>query len=154
MPDQSPLISRNRPKIYLDADVLLAGSAAPSEQSASLSVLKLAEIALLEACTSQQSVTEAERVLSALLPAALEDFRLILDRCVQIVPDPNPADLHLYAGRSDPSDLPILVAALQNGCSCLVSFNTEHFQPGHSDVTALPPGEFLTRLHELLEQLD
>lgn len=153
MPDQSPLISRNRPKVFLDADVLLAGSAAPSEQPDCLSVLRLAEIALLEASTSQQAEAEAERVISTLLPEALDDFRTIVDRCLQIVPDPNPADLHLYAGMADPSDLPILVAALQAGCSWLVSFNTPHIQPGHPDVTALPPGEFLLRLHGLLERL-
>jgi len=55
---------RKSPKVFIDADVLFAGSAAPSEHGASLVVLRMAEITLLEAYVSQQIMTEVERNLA------------------------------------------------------------------------------------------
>jgi hypothetical protein len=153
MPIQSPRISRDRPKVFLDADVLFAGSAAPSEHGASLVVLRMAEITLLEAYTSHQVIGEAERNLLAKLSSALPAFRMIASRCLQIVPDPNPTELFPYNGLADPSDLPILVAALRAGCPWLVTFNLRHYRPGHSAVTVLPPGDFLLRVRDLLARL-
>jgi len=153
MPDQPLPTSRPKPKVFIDADVLFAGSAAPSEHGASLVVLRMAEITLLEAYASQQVVVEVERNLGARLPQTLEAFRMILRRCLQIVPDPSPADLHAHAGQADTSDLPILVAALKTGCPWLVSFNTRHYRPGHPDVIVLPPGDFLLRVRDLLARL-
>ena len=66
-----------KPRLFVDADVLFAGAASPSEHSASLVVLQLAEITLIEALTSQQVITEAERNLAAKLPQALPAFRLV-----------------------------------------------------------------------------
>jgi predicted nucleic acid-binding protein len=144
---------RPNPKVFIDADVLFAGSAAPSEHGASLVVLRMAEITLLEAYTSQQVLAEAERNLLAKLPRALPAFRLIVARCFQFVPDPDPADLQLYRGLADPADLPILAAALKAGCPWLVTFNTRHYRPGHPDVTVLPPGDFILRVRDLLARL-
>jgi len=42
---------------------LLAGAASPSEHGASLIILRLAEITLIEGVTSRQVITEAERNL-------------------------------------------------------------------------------------------
>ena len=46
-------------RVFVDAGVLFAGSAAPREHGASLVVLRLAEITLIEAVASQQVITEA-----------------------------------------------------------------------------------------------
>jgi hypothetical protein len=138
----------------LDADVLFAGSASPSQQGASLIVLRLAEITLIEALTSEQVITEAEWNLSAKLPEALPAFRLLVSRCLSVVPAPLPADVAGYAGAVDPKDLPILVAAVREGCRWLVTFNTHHFQPGYPDVTVLRPGQFVRRVRDLLTQFD
>ena len=54
----------NLPQVFVDADVLFAGSASPSEFGASLVVLRMAEITLIKAVTSQQVITETERNLS------------------------------------------------------------------------------------------
>lgn len=144
----------NRPRVFVDADVLFAGAASPSEHGASLVVLRMAEITLIEAITSQQVVVEAERNLMKKLPQVLPAFRLIVDRSLHVVPDPRPADLVPYTDSADPKDLPILVAALREGCPWLVSFNVRHFQPGHPDVVVLRPGEFLTRIRDLLAHLN
>jgi hypothetical protein len=133
--------------------VLFAGSAAPSEQGASLVLLRMAEITLIEAYASNQVISEVERNLAVKLPKALPVFRLIASRSLLIVPDPSPAEVQAYAGLADQADLPILVGAIQNGCPWLVSFNTRHYLPGHPDVLVLPPGDFLLRVRDLLARL-
>jgi len=148
-----PPISPRRPRVFIDADVLFAGAASPSEHGASLLTLRMAEITLIEALASQQVITEAERNLSEKLPQTLPVFRLLVSRCLHLVPDPQPGDLQPYTGLADPGDLPILVAALREGCPWLVTFNIRHFQPGHADVTVLRPGEFLLRVRDLLARL-
>lgn len=141
------------PRVFVDADVLFAGAAAPSEHGASLTVLRMAEITLIAAITSQQAVAEAERSLAAKLPAALPTFRLIVGRCLSVVPDPAPADLAPYVGLADPADLPLLVAALREGCPWLVTFNLRHYRPGHPQVTVLQPGDLIRRVRDRLAGL-
>lgn len=142
-----------KPRVFVDADVLFAGAAAPSEHGASLTILRMAEITLIEALTCQQAIIEAERNLAVKLPVALPAFRLIVSRCLQIVFDPTPEELAPHAGRADPEDLPILVSALREGCPWLVSFNLRHFQPGVPAVTVLRPGDFVLRVRDHLSGL-
>jgi hypothetical protein len=139
-----------KPRVFVDADVIFAGAASPSKHSASSVVLRMAEITLIEALTSRQAVTEVERNLSAKLPEASTTFRLLVERCLTVVPDPDPAFLASHAGLADPKDLPILVAALREGCPWLVTFNVKDFQPGHPDVTVSRPGELVRRVRDLL----
>lgn len=153
MPNPTPSPQRVKPRVFIDADVLFAGSASPSEHGASLIVLRMAEITLLEAYTSQQVLGEVERNLATKLPQALPAFRLLVSRCLKIVPEPATADLQEHAGLAEATDLPILVAALQAKCTWLVTFNTRHYQPGHAAVLVIPPGEFLLRVRDLLIQL-
>ena len=98
-------------------------------------------------------ITEAERNLAEKLPDALPAFRLIVSRCLRVVPDPDPADLAVFAGLADPKDLPILVAAVRGGCPWLVTFNVRYFQPGHPTVQALPPGKLILRVRGRLAGL-
>ena len=139
--------------MFVDADVLLAGAASPSELSASLVVLRAAEITLIEAITSEQVIAEAERNLAAKLPQALPTFRLLVSRCLSLVPDPSPADLAEHAGQAAVADLPILVAALREGCPWLVTFNVRHYRPGHRDIAVVRPGEFVQRVRDELALL-
>jgi len=78
------------PRVFVDADVLFAGAAAPTEHGASLTVLRMAEITLIQALTSEQVVVEVERNLTVKFPAALPAFRLIVQRSLRVVPDPAP----------------------------------------------------------------
>jgi len=143
----------HKPRVFVDADVLFAGAAAPSEHGASLTILRMAEITLIEALTCQQAIIEAERNLAVKLPVALPAFRLIVSRCLRVTNDPAPPDLIPYVGRADPADLPLLVAALREGCPWLVTFNVRHYQPGHPQVTALRPGDLILRVRDLLAGL-
>ena len=148
----SPAAHR-RPRVFVDADVLFAGAASPSEHGDSLTILRLAEIGLIDAVASRQVITEAERNLQDKLPDTLPAFRLLVSRCLQVVPDPQPDDLAAYGELADPKDLPILVAALREECSWLVTCNVRHFRPGHPDLNVLPPGDFVLRLRALLAAL-
>ena len=143
----------NSLRVFVDADVLFAGAAAPDRYGASLVVLRLAELTLIQAVASQQVIVEAERNLGTKLAKALPTFRLIVDRCLHWVPDPKPVELAPYAGLADPKDLPILVAALRERCPWLVTFNVRHYQPSHPDVAVVRPGEFVLRVRDLLARL-
>ena len=142
-----------RPRVFVDADVLFAGAASPTEYGASLMVLRLSEITLIEAVTSQQAIIEAERNLAAKLPTALPAFRLLVSRSLHIVPNPAARDLQTHHGLADAKDLPLLVTAVREGCPWLVTFNLRHYQPGHTAVTVLRPGDFILRLRDQLARL-
>ena len=143
----------NKPRVFFDADTLIAGSASPSEHSASLVLLRMAEITLVEGLTSQQVITECERNLSEKIPRALPSFQVLVNRCLKVVPNPSPIELLPYTGLADPKDLPILVAAVQAECPWLVSFNIKHYQPGHPAVLTLQPGKLILRIRDLLTYL-
>jgi predicted nucleic acid-binding protein len=143
----------SKPRVFIDSDVLFAGAASPSEHSASLVVLRMAEITLVEAIVSEQVIVEVERNLTAKIPEVLPAFRLIVSRCVNVVPAPLAAKLPGYEGLADPKDLPILVAAVEAKCPWLVTFNTRHFQPGHPDLSVMKPGELILRVRDLLAHL-
>ena len=143
-----------KPVVFLDADVIFAGAAAPTEQGASHVVLRMAEITLIECVTSQQVVTEVERNFKEKLPGKLPELQLILRRCLRVVSDPAPETLADCAGQAHPKDLPILVAALISGCRYLLTFNLRHYRPMESEMTVQRPGDFLTTVRVLLSQLE
>ena len=143
----------NKPVVFLDADVIFAGAAAPTEHGASHVVLRLGEITLIDCVTSTQVITEVERNLAEKLPDKLPTLRLILSRSLRVVPDPAPQELAPYKGQADPKDLPILVAALQQGCPFLLTFNTRHYTPSSEKIIVQRPGDFLTTVRTLLAQL-
>lgn len=142
-----------RPRVFIDADVLFAGSASPNEHSASQVILQMAELTLIEAITSRQVIIEAERNLSAKMPKALPAFQLLVSKCLQVVDDPQPDDLKQHYGAANSQDLPILVAAAREGCRLLATFNINHYQPGLPTVTVLKPGDLVLRIRRLLANL-
>jgi hypothetical protein len=109
---------------------------------------------LTEARTCQQVITEAERNLSTKLPQALSAFRPLVNRCLQGVSDPTPAQLGSHTDIANPKDLPILVCVVREACPYLVTFSVRDYEPGHAEVTVLKPGEFVLRVRDLLAHLD
>ena len=142
-----------KPRVFIDSDVLFAGAASASEHGASLVVLRMAEITLIDAVVSEQVIVEVERNLAGYLPGALPAFRQLVGRCLRIVTVPTAADLAVCHGLADPKDAPILAAAVREACPWLVTFNVRHFQPGHRSVTVLRPGEFVQQVRALLAYL-
>ena len=142
-----------KPRVFIDADVLFAAAASGSEHGASLMVLRLGEITLLDLYTSEQVIAEVERNLARKLPAALALFRLLAQKSLQVLPDPAPHQLAAYEGQADPKDLPILVCALQAESAWLLTFNTRHFRPAAASIRVAPPGTFIQEIRFLLTVL-
>ena len=155
METKKPLERESLPKphIFIDADVLFAGAASPNEPSASNMLLRMAEITLIKAIISTQVITEVERNLLDKMPKAFPAFQLLISHSMRIVADPDPAELAGYVGLANLEVLPILVAAVREECSLLATFNLRHYQPGHSSVTVLKPGDLVLRIRYLLTQL-
>lgn len=140
-------------RVFFDADVIFAGSASPREHGASLVLLRMAEITLIKGITSRQVIDEVERNLSAKIPAAMPAFQMIRSRCLTIVENPGKAEILKYQGRADEKDLPILVAAREENCSLLTSYNIKHYQPGISGISVLTPGDLILKIRFLLNAL-
>jgi hypothetical protein len=113
----------------------------------------MAEMALIDAVASQQMITEVERNLGSYLPAQLPALRLILARCLRIVPDPTIPECAAVQGLADPKDISILAAAVREICPWLVTFNLRHFLPGHPRVRATQPGTLVQEIRSRLAQL-
>lgn len=145
-----PPLPSVKPRVFIDADVLFAGAASPYQHSASVVMLRMAEITLLEALTCEQVIIEAERNLQAKMPLALPAFHLLVSRSLHVVANPTAVDLLPYSGKADLKDLPILVAAYRENCTWLVTFNTRHYQPGVAGIAAVKPGDFIMRVRDLL----
>jgi hypothetical protein len=153
----NPLLSNKivQPKlrVFLDADVIFAGSAAPSEFGASLVVLRMGEITLLECITARQAIVEVERNLQTKLPAKVPEFRLLVSRCLQVVADPHVEQLHAYRGAADEKDLPLLVAALWEQCRYFLTFKLRHYYPQSDQILGMRPGDFINTVRAQLSQL-
>ncbi len=76
-----------------------------------------------------------------------------MERCLRVLPAPNRITLEPYQGLADPKDLPILAAAVLAECPWLVTFNVRHYQPGHSTLKVVTPGEFVMHARDALSQL-
>jgi predicted nucleic acid-binding protein len=140
-------------RVFIDADVLIAGAATKSDHAASLLLLRLAELTLIEAVCSEQVIVEAARNLEHKIPAALPAFQMLVSRCLRVVDDPVRDELEMYQGAADSKDLPILIAAHREHCRWLTTFNIKHFQPGVEGVIVLRPGELILQIRELLTQM-
>jgi hypothetical protein len=116
-----------RPRVLVDADALFAGAAGPNEYGASLVILRITEITLIKAVTCQQVIDEVERNLTEKMPAAMPAFRLLVSRCLQVVPTPTETEAEPYQGLAHDKDLPVLVIAAREQCPMLVTFNQRHF---------------------------
>ena len=138
-----------KPRIFVDADVIFAGSAAPTEHGASHVILRMGEITLLNCVTFVQAITEVERNLAVKLPATLPVFRFLVSRCLELVRDPLPAELAPLNGQADAKDLSLLVAAVLSECSHLVTFNGRHYRPA-GGLLVQTPGQFLRAVRDLL----
>jgi len=78
---------------------------------------------------------------------------MIVSRCLRVVSDPTVAEIKALSQAADPKDVPILAAAVREGCNYLTTHNIRHFQPGVESVTALKPGDLVQRVRYLLAQM-
>jgi predicted nucleic acid-binding protein len=140
--------------VFIDSDVLFAGSASPNIHSASNVILQMGEITLIRIVASEQVITEVSRNLSDKMPQALPIFKRIVKRCVQVIPNPAFQDVEDFSVQADWKDAPILAAAINARCQYLVTFNIRDYWPEDNIISVLQPGEFLGKVREMLANLD
>lgn len=139
------------PSVFIDADVLIAGSASTS--GASHLNLQLGELGLIDVVSSEQVRREAVRNIARKLPDASGTFERMIQAACRWVPTPPPDDVAGHLGEADPKDLPILVAAAHAGCRVLVTFHVRDFHPRSLDVVVETPAAFVERLRGHLREL-
>lgn len=140
-------------RVFIDSDVLIAGSASPAEHpsgSASLIILTLSELSLIEAVISQQVMRECQENLEEKLPEAVTVFERLVGAAVTIVPDPSRAEIDHVRRMAHEKDVPLLAAALREQCAYLATFNVTDYEPGHPDVEIIPPGRLVRRIRDYL----
>jgi predicted nucleic acid-binding protein len=138
-----------RPRLFIDADVLIAGSA--STAGASHVLLHLSDLTIIEGIISRQVKLEAERNLREKMPQALPAFRLLVESATRLVDDPHENQLVSLKGQAHAEDLSLLATALLYRCHYLVTFNVKPCYPEGEKIMVVRPGEFLYRLrHQLM----
>ena len=139
--------------MYFDTDVLFAGAASPSDHSASQVLLTLSEITLIGGIMSEFAVDECQRNLAAKLPSATGDFERLVGRALSIVDAPARQGLRPHTDRADWKDLPHLVAALEQDCAYLTTYNVDDYEPGHPEIEVFRPGGLVRRVRKRLSSL-
>lgn len=117
----------SRSKIFLDSSALFAGIV--SANGAARALLLLAEASQIDILISEQVIAETERAVARKAPGALGDVRqaILLSRS-KIVRDPEPQEVRAHLDwMTDPTDVPILLAAITAEVDFLVTLNRRHF---------------------------
>ena len=146
MSERSQARSTNAPRVFIDADAIIAAAFAGSVESAGYVLLLLGEATLLDCITSRQVLTEVTRNVERLMPGRALEAELIIRRACRVVDDPSPDRVANAMAWAHAKDAPILAAAIEARCSVLVTFNVRHFAPPPDIVAIATPGAFLQRL--------
>ncbi|PSQ81165.1 MAG: hypothetical protein BRD41_03465 [Bacteroidetes bacterium QS_1_63_11] len=147
----------DRLRVYIDADVLLAGIATENPSAASRVVLEASELTLLDLLASRKVMDECERNLSEIVPeesrleSLQQSFRDAVDRAVEIVDDPT--SLSAIPG-TDPRDVIHLTSAASHNCDFLVTYNLSDHPRSHRGTTVVEPGTLVRRIREQIRDLD
>ncbi len=140
-------------KVFLDTSALIAGIVSPT--GSAREVLRLCEAGAVELLVSRQVLTEADRNLSAKLPALVPDYRHLMQRMSPtLVEDPTQEEVAQAVRVIHHKDAPILAAAISAEVDYLITWNTKHFHklPVARAVRfrIATPGEFLEEFRRLL----
>lgn len=149
--------SKDRLRVYIDADVLLAGIATENPSAASRVILEASELTLLDLIASQKVLDECDRNLGEVAPkeSVLESlrrsFRQAVGRAVEVVGDPES-----FSGipGTDPKDVIHLTSAVAHNCDFLVTYNLSDYPRSHEGVTVVEPGTLVRRIREQIRGLE
>lgn len=135
-------------RVFLDANVLVAGSA--SETGGSALLLEWCGTGKVDSVVSRLVLLEAERnTRQKLPPKALERFRRFLKRIpFRIAAPVSRGQMRPYRMLIHEKDAPVLTAALCSGAEHLITldrchFMTERIRRAHLPIRILTPREFL-----------
>jgi predicted nucleic acid-binding protein len=142
------------PTVFVDANILIAGSA--SRTGASRAVLGLAEIGLIQLVATRQVLDETERNIRLKLPQALPVFaELLANLNLQILDDPQRAEFSRWFAVIEEKDAPILEAAVQISPNYFLTLNTKDFTSTVAKATGLTiqtPADFIQNVREILSK--
>jgi predicted nucleic acid-binding protein len=143
-------------RIFFDSSALFAGIL--SSGGAARALLVLSEMGRIELLVSEQVIVETERSLARKTPIALPEFRQAArDAELKILKGPSAKAVRKCLRMiSDPSDAPILAAAIEAKVDYLVTHNRKHFldDPKVMEKSGLrigAPGDALAWLREQRE---
>lgn len=138
----------SRAELFFDSSALVAGVISPTGGARAL--LILAETGLISIVVSEQVIAETERAIARKAPRSLSTYRravrIAIDRIVR-APSLEAIEKHHKIIRHQ-ADVPIVVAAMQEGVDYLVTLNRKHFidDPKVSELSGLrigTPGDAL-----------
>ena len=139
-------------RVFLDANVLIAGAA--SRGGASRAVMMMAEAGLFRMVVSRQVLDEAERNLRRKLPHGLPILAEILGHVhLEIVDDPAPHSFARWLDCIEDKDAPIVEAAVTANIDYLLTLNSRDFTPAvaaRSGLKIWTPAQFVERLREIV----
>ena len=134
--------------LFLDSSALFAGVV--SSTGASRVLLLLGESEVIQITISEQVITETERAVARKAPQAMTYLRKAL-RKTKLRTMPSPSRQQVEAHQDliiDPTDVPIVLAAMNAHVDYLVTLNRRHFidDPGVAEKSGLrigSPGDAL-----------
>lgn len=141
-------------RLFLDADVLVAGAISPPGGSGY--ILLLGEMESVEILVCEQVLAEARRALKKKAPRALSEFERIIQAIKpQVCPEPTVEEIILCREIIHPDDAPILAAAMKARPDSLITLNTHHFIDDprvkqRSGLRIETPGMYLARFRQQL----
>jgi predicted nucleic acid-binding protein len=141
-------------RIFFDSSAFFAGVI--SAIGAARALLKLAEAGIIEIAISEQVIVETEKAIIKKSPFSIPDFRSLVIKTHPTIYKltKQEADQTIYM-ISDPTDAPILAAAMKAKADFLVTHNRKHFidDPKVTELSSLrigTPGNALTWIRENL----
>lgn len=145
-----------RPRPFLDTNVLFFGFYRAGSSPATILERHAAGDLLI--VVSGQVLEELERTIRRKQPALLPLLDAFLIAAPPEVTMDPPAEVVQDAERSiNPTDAPILAAAVVSGADCLISGNTRHFTQvvaGCAGIAIFTPVDYLASLREQAPQQD
>jgi predicted nucleic acid-binding protein len=147
-------------RIYIDADVLLAGLLSPSDHGAANVLLQLSEATILDAVASERVIDEAERNLEEYVgrPEARSLLDESIDAALDVVPNPSASAIDTFRSVADSKDVLHVACAVGRGCSHLVTYNLSDYPPQYGggeveELTVVTPGTLVRRIRTQMSGL-
>lgn len=143
--------------IFLDSSALIAGVI--SETGAAHALLQLGESEDILLTVSEMVLVESERAIAKKSPRNLNDLRTTIKTAkLRIVAEPSKKEVqaNLYMMK-DPTDVPILIAAMKAKVDYLATHNRKHFLDdpevvNRSGLNIGTPGDALVWIRENLNK--
>jgi len=138
--------NRIKPRVFFDADVIMAGVTSSTDFAASLILIRLSEINVIEAICSEQVVTEVQETLKIKIPEAVKYFLSLVEHSIKITPDPLSGEIEPMKKFANDLYIPTLAVAVREKCNWLATFNEQQYLPGHPDILVARPDDLVSRL--------